>query len=304
MEIRKEAARIVRLRVKKTYPFWEVLGLHVTPNHFYEPLPDTRSLDESLWAKPSALTGLQMNEDAYHGLIEKFSSMYRAEYETFPKVKTAVPHAYYRNNVSFGSVDSELLYCMIRHLKPRRMIEIGSGFSTFLAAQAIQKNAEEANGYRCELTAVEPYPNPVLRKGFPGLTRLVQKRVQDVPLSEFERLEENDILFIDSSHVLKIGSDVQYLYLEVLPRLKKGVLVHAHDIFLPSEYPKEWVLRQHIFWTEQYLLQAFMAFNDSFEVMLPASYVHMRHPEWLESAFSSYDRTTGWPGSFWMRRVR
>jgi hypothetical protein len=97
---------------------------------------------------------------------------------------------------------------------------------------------------------------------------------------------------------------VQYEYLEILPRLRKGVLVHSHDIFLPSEYRKEWVLKNHIFWTEQYLLQAFMAFNDSFEVVLAASYIHVRHPEWLESAFSSYSRGIRWPGSFWMRRTR
>jgi hypothetical protein len=99
---------------------------------------------------------------------------------------------------------------MIRHLRPRRIIEIGSGNSTYLSAQAILKNVEDKNGYECELTAIEPYPNPVLKKGFPGLTRLVQKRIQDIPFSEFEKLGENDILFIDSSHVLKIGSDVQY----------------------------------------------------------------------------------------------
>jgi len=103
---------------------------------------------------------------------------------------------------------------------------------------------------------------------------------------------------------LKIGSDVQYEYLEILPRLRKGVLVHSHDIFLPSEYPIEWVLKNHLFWNEQYILQAFMAFNRSFEVVLAASYIHMTHPEWLESAFSSYDRITRWPGSFWMSRVR
>ena len=234
----------------------------------------------------------------------QFSSGYRSEYEDFPKERTPVPYRYYVNNSGFASVDGELLYCMIRHHRPRRIIEIGSGNSTYVAAQAILKNAEDRNGYECELTAIEPYPNPVLKKGFPGLTRLVQKRIQDVPFSEFEKLEENDILFIDSSHVLKIGSDVQYEYLEILPRLRKGVLVHSHDIFLPSEYPKEWVIKNRIFWTEQYLLQAFMAFNDSFEVVLAASYVHARHPEWLESAFSSYSRDNRWPGSFWMRRAR
>lgn len=304
MHIRDAAADIIRRAVKKTFPVWERLGIHVTPIHFYEPIPDTRSLSDNLWTNPSALVGLQMNEEGQRRLLEVFSSSYRSEYEGLPKDRTPTPYRYYVDNCGFGSVDGELLYCMIRHFKPRRIIEIGSGNSTYLSAQAILKNAEDKNGYECELTAIEPYPSPVLKKGFPGLTRLVQKRIQDVPFSEFEKLGENDILFIDSSHVLKIGGDVQYEYLEILPRLRKGVLVHSHDIYLPSDYPREWVLKNHIFWTEQYLLQAFMAFNDSFEVVLAAGYVHKRHPEWLESAFSSYTRDTRWPGSFWMRRTR
>jgi hypothetical protein len=117
-------------------------------------------------------------------------------------------------------------------------------------------------------------------------------------------LEENDILFIDSSHVLKIGSDVQYEYLEILPRLNKGVIVHIHDIFLPAEYRKEWVLKDHIFWTEQYLLQAFLAFNDNFEILWAGSYMHLKHPDKLEVAFNSYRRNERWPGSFWIKKIR
>jgi len=120
---------------------------------------------------------------------------------------------------------------------------------------------------------------------------------------EFGKLKENDILFIDSSHVLKIGSDVQYEYLDILPRLSKGVIVHVHDIFLPAEYPKEWVLKDYIFWTEQYLLQAFLAFNDSFEVLWAGHYMHLKYPNKLEDAFS-YKRDERLPGSFWMRKIK
>ena len=116
--------------------------------------------------------------------------------------------------------------------------------------------------------------------------------------------ENHDILFIDSSHVLRIGGDVQYEYLEILPRLARGVIVHSHDIFLPAEYPRHWVLEEHKFWTEQYLLQAFLAFNDSFEVLWAGSYMHLKHPEKLEEAFSSYKRERTLPGSFWMRKVK
>ncbi len=193
---------------------------------------------------------------------------------------------------------------MIRHFKPRKIIEIGSGYSTYLLAQAILKNKKENDGYECELVAVEPYPNDILKAGFPGLFKLIPNKVQDIPLSIFEKFRDNDILFIDSSHVLKIGSDVQYEFLEILPRLKKGVIVHIHDIFLPAEYPKESVLKKYRFFTEQYLLQAFLAFNDSFELLFAASYMHLKHPDKLEASFYSYEREARWPGSFWMRKTK
>ena len=122
-------------------------------------------------------------------------------------------------------------------------------------------------------------------------------------MSEFLSLEENDILFIDSSHVLRIGGDVRYEYLEILPRLNRGVIVHAHDIFCPAEYPRQWVLEHYHFWTEQYLLQAFLTFNDSFEVLWGSSYMHINHPDKLEAAFSSYGRDVESPSSFWMRKT-
>jgi len=111
----------------------------------------------------------------------------------------------------------------------------------------------------------------------------------------------NDILFIDSSHVLKIGSDVQYEYLEILPRLAPGVLVHLHDIFLPMEYPKNWILTDHYFWNEQYLLQAFLIHNVAMKVLWAGSYMHLQYPAILEQTFSSYNRGKRWPGSFWMQ---
>lgn len=233
-----------------------------------------------------------------------FVSKFKNEYGQFPRNQTGVPYEYYLDNGAFESVDGEILYCIIRRFKPRRIYEIGSGYSTYLSAQAVQQNAREDSGYQCELVAIEPYPNEILKAGFPGLTKLISKEVQDVHLSEFEKLTENDILFIDSSHVLRIGNDVQYEYLDILPRLDKGVIVHAHDIFLPAEYPKQWILRDRRFWTEQYLLQAFLAFNDSFEVLWASSYMHLNYPDKLEEAFSSYRKDQTWPGSFYIRKTR
>ena len=305
----KRIVRGVRWRIgniifKKLFTLWERLGFHITINHFYEPIPDTRTLKDDLWEKQSELVGIGMNEKSQIDLLSLFSSKFKKEYENFPRNETSILYQYYVDNRGFESVDGEILYCMIRHFKPKRFIEIGSGNSTYLSAQAILKNKEEDNAYECELVAIEPYPNDILKAGFPGLSKLVSKKVQDIPLSEFRKLRENDILFIDSSHVLKIGSDVQFEYLEILPRLHTGVVVHLHDIFLPAEYPKEWVLEKYIFWTEQYLLQAFLTFNDSFKVLWAGSYMHLKHPDKLEASFSSYKREERWPGSFWIRKIK
>jgi len=297
-------SKMLRGIIKKTFPFWEKFGVHVTPRHYHEPVPDTQTLKDYFGARHCELVGVELNEQEQLRLLLLFVSRFKSEYDSFPKEKFPWEPQYYVNGSLFQSVDGEILYCMIRHFKPRRIFEIGSGNSTCLSAQAVQKNREEDNSHQCELVAIEPYPNDILKAGFPGLSKLIARRVQDVPLSEFKKLTANDILFIDSSHVLKTGSDVQYEYLEILPRLNQGVIVHAHDIFLPAEYPEELVLKDHTFFNEQYLLQAFLALNSSFEVLWAANYIHQKHPDRLEAAFSSFKRNERWPTSFWMKKVK
>jgi predicted O-methyltransferase YrrM len=289
--------------VRWSFPVLERLGLHLTQRDPQDPVPDIGSLPLITWSRRSALVGIDLRIPTQLELLEHLRGRYRHEYDAFPRHPQGAPWMYHVDNGSFESVDGEILYCFIREFRPRRIMEIGSGYSTFLAGQAIGRNRAEDAAYSCDLVAIEPAPNAVLRRGFPGLTRLVESRVQDVPLEEFEALRGNDILFIDSSHVLKIGSDVQYLFLEVLPRLCPGVLVHVHDVFLPANYPREWVVRERRFYTEQYLLHAFLLFNRQWEVVWSASYLHLNHPEALEAAFETYTRHTRWPGSFWIRRV-
>ncbi len=289
---------------KITFNLWQNFGFHLTPNHFYQPIPDTSKLRNELWLKESSLIGIDFNEEAQSNILTEFSEKFKLEYESFPEKQTSIPHQFYKKNIFLGAVDAEILHCMVRYLKPKRIIEIGSGFSTYVSAQAILENKKE-NGCECELIAIEPYPNSVLKGGFPGLSELKSVQVQEVPVTEFLKLEENDILFIDSSHVLKIGGDVQYEFLEILPRLKSGVVVHVHDIFLPAEYPRELIYRDKRFYTEQYLLQAFLTFNSHFEIIWAASYMHLKHPEKLEAAFSSYKRNSKHiPGSFWIKRIK
>ncbi|MGD6934488.1 MAG: class I SAM-dependent methyltransferase [Candidatus Bathyarchaeia archaeon] len=303
--LRDLTARLISLALprvawdKRYYRQWEKAGYHVTPNHFFFPIPNTASLTDGLWEQESKLVGVEMHLEKQLELLNEVFPKYARE-NLFPKTQTSNPNEFYLDNGSFGSVDAEVLHVMIRHFKPRRVIEIGSGYSTLVSAKACQLNKQK-DGVSTELIAIEPYPNETLKQGFPGLTELIKKPLENVDLDIFSGLGENDILFIDSTHVLKIGGDVKYLYLEVLPRVAGGVIVHSHDIFFPYEYPKSWVKENHWFWTEQYLLQAFLAFNSEFEVMWASQYMSRRYPKELAKVFQSYNEAAC-PGSLWLKR--
>jgi Methyltransferase domain len=272
---------------------WERHGFHVTPARFNQPIPDIQSLPETLWGRPSELVGIHMNEVAQLNLLRSFSK-FRDEYQHFPTGKTGEHNQFYLGNRLFDGADALVAYCMIRHFQPRLIIEVGSGFSSLALAQAAEKNKNSG------LICIEPFPREFLREGFPGLQSLIEKKVQDIELEFFSQLDPGDILFIDSSHTVKIGGDVNYLFLEVLPRLKPGVIVHVHDIFLPFEYRRDWVLDEFRFWTEQYVLQSFLTFNSEFEVLLANYYLSHYHQEQLKATFPDLHRWVG--GSFWMRR--
>ena len=277
---------------------YERRGWHITPVGFYQPIPDTRTLPGNIWDAQSAMTGVDLNEVGQLALLEEFRNKFGSEYGLLP-ASSGDPAQFHFGQKAFGRVDAEVLYSMVRRFKPQRIIEIGSGMSTLLTAQALRRNAHE--GFPCAFTAIEPYPSETLRSEIPGLSELVVERVENVPLERFEELGASDILFIDSSHVIRLGGDVLYEYLEVIPRLRPGVLVHSHDIFLPAHYPREWVLDRRWFWTEQYLLQALLAFNRTFEVLWAGHFMHLHHADQLKIAFPGY--TGEPPGSFWMRRA-
>jgi hypothetical protein len=286
------------------FQLWERHGFHVTPVHFYQPIPDTQSLPETLWDRPSELVGIDMNDAMQLDLLGNHFPKFRHEYDQFPVQPTGEPGRFHFNNGLFDGTDALVAYCMIRHFQPRLIIEVGSGFSSLVAAEAIAKNKNSA------LICIEPFPLDFLRQGFPGLRSLIEKKVEDIGLEFFSQLESGDILFIDSSHTVKIGGDVNYLFLEVLPRLKPGVIVHVHDIFLPFDYRRDWVKDKFRFWSEQYLLQAFLTFNSGFEVLMANYYLRYRYLEDLKAAFPNLENlkaalpnSVKWDGgSFWIRR--
>jgi predicted O-methyltransferase YrrM len=268
-------------------------GIHLRSNSFYDPIPDTRELASHSFTDGPALETLDFRREAQLQLLESFGSL-KEELDRIPREPTN-EFEFFLGNGSFDETDALILYSMIRHFRPRRMIEVGCGNSTLLAAQAGRMNGG------LDLTCIEPFPSPKLEAGIPGVTRFLREKVQDVPLDVFSELGENDILFIDSSHVSKCGSDVNYLYLRVLPRLAPGVIVHAHDIFLPFEYLKEWVLGLHIFWNEQYLLQAFLTGNRDWEIVMSNCYLGRTARAEMQRVFPTAKWHGG--GSFWIRRV-
>ncbi len=275
------------------FRLWQSSGFHVTPVHFYSPIPDTATLGEDVWNRETALAGIALAESSQLALLASFTR-FRDEYDAIPFEPTGREGEYYLNNPMFSGTDALVLYCMIRQFQPASVIEVGAGFSTRLLVQATRRNGPT------RIVSVEPHPDDLLKREVLPVT-LIDRRVQDVPLSLFESLERNDVLFIDSSHVVRIDGDVPYLFLEVLPRLKPGVLVHVHDVFLPRPQPREWVVDRMRFWCEQYLLQAFLAFNREFEVLMANSYLGLRHEAAMREVFP---RSPWWGGgSFWMRRL-
>ena len=273
---------------------WERRGFHVTPVNFYQPIPETGSLPETLWNRLSELHGIDMNDAVQLDLLRNQFPRFRREYEQIPAEPTGEPGQFHCNNDLFGGADALVAYCMIRHFQPRLIIEVGSGFSSLIAAEAIAKNKNSA------LICIEPFPQDFLRQGFPGLRSLIEKKVEEIDLEFFSQLSCGDILFIDSSHTVKIRGDVNYLFLELLPRLKPGVIVHVHDIFFPFDYPRDWVMDELRFWSEQYLLQAFLSFNSEFEVLIANHYLAHYY---LEDFKQTFPHSPSWSkGSFWMRR--
>ena len=300
MQLKRYYRAAVREAIKPLFGFFERLGVHVTPIHFYQPIPDTATLSNTLWSTRGALGGLDMRDAAQLGLLSEFRA-YKPEYDAFPSAPNpGKPTDFYLSNGSYESVDAEVYYAMLRRRKPRRVIEIGSGNSTLVAALALRKNGEDGQG-ECEYVVVDPFPRPFVA-AMPEIARVIAKGVEECDLSLFDSLGDGDILFIDSSHVVRIGGDVVYEILELLPRLSPGVTVHFHDIFLPLEYPKPLINQQRWFWSEQYLLQAFLAFNSAFEVVCANAYLAATYPEALASAFASFSAGVR-PGGFWLKRV-
>jgi predicted O-methyltransferase YrrM len=264
------------------------LGVHVLPVHYYSPLPDLIELERTrdVWARKSELPGIAVDLDAQVRNLEAICLPYQAEYAGNPAYRHAVEHAF---GPGYGYIEAQALHAVVRRFRPRRVMEVGSGVSTWCLLHALARNREET-GLPFALTCVEPHPSRALR-ALDGI-ELVEKAVQRVPFAEgFADLGDGDLLFIDSSHAVKPGSDVNYLFLEILPRLRRGVIVHVHDVFLPYDYPRA-VLQTFFRWTETSLLRAFLVGNARVEILFCESMLHYDRPDALRRVFPEYRPAT------------
>lgn len=269
----------------------------VVRRDYYSPVPDLSRLPPEIFDRRSALGGVRLRLDAATALVEDELATYIAEFD-FPDCGPRPPGEFFLDNANYEGGDAELLYALVRARKPRRIVELGSGFTTLLINAAVRRNADD--GAVAEHIAYDPYPRAqIIGEGPPAPTRLEPVSAPDVPLGVFRSLRAGDVLFVDTTHTVKLGSDVNFVVLDVLPALAPGVIVHFHDIFLPYEYPRAWFEEMGYLWAEQYLLQAFLCHNETFDVLLPAHALARERRERLAAVVPSL-RAGRSPGAFWI----
>lgn len=272
------------------------------PGHYYSPLPSMEEVARAapqVWGElPETLPGIDLRTAEQEALLLEFTEYYADmpfEEERKPGLR------YFFNNPHFCHFDAIVLYSMLQKYKPQKVVEVGSGLTSCLMLDTDQLFL----GGSTQFTFIEPYSERLL-SNISAVDKdrvtIIEKFVQDVDFGVFESLSANDILFLDCSHVAKIGSDVCRLIFEVLPRLKPGVIVHIHDIFYPFEYPREWVEKSHRAWNESYIVRAFLQYNNAFDIMLFNNYLGQMRSELLKKHMPVAMNNIG--GSLWLRKVK
>jgi hypothetical protein len=272
-----------------------VAGFDLELRGFYSPVPDLSALPDHVWQHASAMPGVDLDPKRGFELIEGELAPYIAEFRP-PRQSTGDRLEFFLDNGLFQGGDADLLYAIIRAQRPARVLELGAGFSTLVAAEAVRAN--RAEGHETRLVSCDPHAARDTR--IDGLAEILPVAAENLDPSLYGDLAENDILFIDSSHTVRIGGDVVHLLTEVIPSLAPGVLVHLHDVFLPYAYPREWFEHNRWYWAEQYLLQALLAGNRGLEVIAPAHAMWRADPERMQRAVPNIAPAHP-PISFWIR---
>jgi predicted O-methyltransferase YrrM len=287
------------LKIKKIENPPEEQSLEFVPaGHFYSAISSLEDREAYANSKGGEIeiSGININESGQFELLKKFKCSY--EECQFPENKVEDFRYYYQNS-AYSYTDSIILYSMLREFYPKTVIEIGSGFSSCAMLDVSDKFA---NG-EIKFTFIDPYPELLLSllNASDNKNSIMVARVQDVDLKIFRSLQENDILFIDSTHVSKLDSDVNTIIFKILPSLNKGVLVHFHDIFWPFDYPKQWI-KDGRNWNEAYLLRAFLEYNNNFEIIFFADYMQGKYRSWFQKNMPLCLRNTG--GNIWLRKIK
>jgi hypothetical protein len=287
MRVKHETLRVVQRALRP-------LGLDVTRRHFYSPIPPT-SLPDSTWDGQRELRGIHFDLDEQMQWVARRVEPYAEEFQP-PVVISGYRFEY--GNKSFGHGDADVLYSVVRSRKPKRLVELGSGNSSVVIRLALERN--RAEGYECLYEVYDPYPNDLLA-GTAMAMDVVPLPAERVPAAAFTQLDDGDVLFVDTTHTVRIGGDVVKIILDSLPLLKPGVLVHFHDIPMPYEYSRA-LIEEGFYWAEQYLLQAFLAYNGAFEVVAGLRALSLERREAFARITPSI--IDGAPISLWIERVR
>jgi predicted O-methyltransferase YrrM len=297
--LRKLALRIPA--VKRIYDDLKLYKKGYPPGHYYSPLVSVEEIasnEKTIFSLERDLHGISLNKEEQVALLHQLQPLYNA---TPYLNQTASGLRYYFNNNTFEHSDAIFLQLLIRHLKPRKIIEIGSGFSS---AVMLDTNELFFSG-AIQLTFIEPYAERLkglMKPADLGAVTLLEQKLQDVSMDLFAQLGAGDILFVDSTHVSKTGSDVNKILFEILPVLPKGVIIHFHDIFFPFEYPKEWVLGWSGFgWNEIYLLRAFLTDNEKYRIILFNTYLEYLYEDWFKENMPLCLKDRG--GSIWLTKA-
>jgi hypothetical protein len=275
----------------------EAAGYQVLARRFDCPISDVHSIDWQRLRARRELPGIELNIADAIGCLDRLER-FVPELQKVPYENT-LDAPFWFNNGSFTDFDAVVLHALLRELKPKRYIEVGCGFSSLVSAAAIQANVRE--GHVCRATYIDPEPRLDLRDKL-GTADLIQQPIQNVPLTIFRELEPGDVLFIDTSHVLKLQGDVEYELVRVLPALGPGVWIHIHDVFTPYDYPEDWLTKPARFvGNEQYAVECLLSGGDRFRVELPLFCLWKEHRQKLQKLFP---RGQSRPQSFWIRRTR
>lgn len=305
----EHAMALFAKQAKKSGPVVARSGaLTIMKDHYYSPLPSESDLNgRKYFDQVRALPGIEIDDEAILKFMTTALQPALERFRAWLAEEAMIADGFRLINGTYMAVDAHLYFATILLNRSKRIIEIGCGRSTDVAVAA-RRALREETGLWVEHLCIEPYPNDALRElAVSGEIELIERRVQDVPLERFLELDEGDVLFIDSTHVLREGSDVQFEYLEVLPRLASGISVHIHDVSLPKPYPRSYI-EQGLFWNEQYFLQAYLIHNSKVRITWPGNYMMCRHPETMMAEFPEIaDMRAVYPASeptaFWFKTL-